>query len=174
VGREGNCLNDKDPEIDSRDSLTQNHKRALTGGTFNPKPANLVKLQNMCNVCGNEIQNESEQCRFCDQEASTHRLTTAASKGRLVSHSSTAEAKRSKTRKANHAALREWSASDQPAWLTEEFYAQKMQPLLVPLSSRAIARQLTVSRGYANEIRHGRVPHPRHWHALVGLLGLSQ
>jgi CRISPR associated protein Cas1 len=105
--------------------LTQNHKRALTGGTFNPKPTNLVKLQNMCNVCGNEIQNESEQCRFCAQEASTHRLTTAASKGRLVSHSSTAEAKRSKTRKANHAALREWSASDQPPWLTEEFYAEE-------------------------------------------------
>jgi len=154
--------------------LTQNHKRALTGGTFNPKPTNLVKLQNMCNVCGNEIQNESEQCRFCAQEASTHRLTTAASKGRLVSHSSTAEAKRSKTRKENHAALREWSASDQPPWLTEEFYAQKIQPLLAPLSSRAIARQLTVSRGYANEIRHGRVPHPRHWQTLARLVELSE
>jgi hypothetical protein len=124
-------------------------------------------LQNMCNVCGNEIQNVSEQCRFCAVENSTQRLTVAASKGRPVSHTSTAEAKRSKTRKANHAALREWSASDQPAWLTEEFYAEKIQPLLAPLSSRAIARQLRVSRGYANEIRNGRVPHPRHWQTLA-------
>jgi CRISPR-associated endonuclease Cas1 len=154
--------------------LTQNHKRALTGGIFDPRPKNLVKLPKMCNVCGNEIQNGSEHCRFCAREASTHRLTTAASKGRFLSHSSTAEAKRSKTRKANHAALREWSASDQPAWLTAEFYAQKIQPLLIPLSSRAIARQLTVSRGYANEIRHGRLPHPRHWQTLATLLGLPE
>jgi CRISPR-associated endonuclease Cas1 len=154
--------------------LTQNHKRALTGGMFNPKPRNLVKLPNMCTVCGSEIQNGSDQCRVCAQEISTHRLTTAASKGRVVSHSPTAETKRSRTRKANHAALRDWSASEQPTWLTEEFYAEKIQPLLAPLSSRAIARQLAVSRGYANEVRHGRVPHPRHWQAIARLLGLSK
>jgi hypothetical protein len=100
----------------------------------------------MCNVCGNEIQNESEQCRFCAQEASTYRLTTAASKGRLVSHSSTAEAKRSRTRKANHAALREWSASDQPAWLTEKFYAEKIQPFLAPFVE---PRDRGSTRGFA-------------------------
>jgi CRISPR/Cas system-associated endonuclease Cas1 len=153
--------------------LTQNHKRSLTGRVFSPEAKNLLRLQNMCNACGNEIQNESEQCRVCAQEASAHRLMTAASKGRVVSHSSTAQAKRSKTRKANHAALREWSASDQPAWLTEEFYAQKIRPLLFPLSSRSIARQLKVSRGYANEIRHGRMPHQRHWQTLARLTGLE-
>jgi hypothetical protein len=89
-----------------------------------------------------------------------------------VSHTATAEAKRSKTQLANHATLQEWSASDQPSWLTAKFYAEKMQPLVADLSSSAIVRHLRVSRGYANEIRHGRVPHPRHWRTLATLLGL--
>jgi CRISPR-associated endonuclease Cas1 len=36
--------------------LTQNRKRALTGGTFIPSPKNSVRLQNMCSICGNEIR----------------------------------------------------------------------------------------------------------------------
>jgi hypothetical protein len=154
--------------------LTQNHKRALTGGIFSPTLKNSVKLQNMCNVCGNEIQNASEQCRFCAVEVSTQRLARAASEGRVVSHTSKAEAKRSKTQLANHANRREWSPSDQPSWLTAKFYAEMMQPLLGPLSSRVIARHIAVSRGYATEIRNGRAPHPRHWQALAMLLGLSE
>jgi hypothetical protein len=154
--------------------LTQNHKRALTGGIFDPKSKNLVNLPKMCNVCGNEIQSGSEQCRFCAVENSTERLTTVASKGRLVSHSSSAESKRSKTQQANRAALREWLISDRPDWLTEEFYAKKIQPLLAPVSSRAIAGQLSVSRGYAIEIQRGRVPHPRHWRIIARLVGLSE
>jgi CRISPR-associated endonuclease Cas1 len=154
--------------------LTQNRKRALTGGTFIPSPTNSVRLQNMCSVCGNEIRNGIEQCWFCAVEVSTQRLTRVASEGRVVSHTDEAEAKRSKTQLANHATLQEWSAFDQPAWLTAKFYAEKMQPLVVDLPSSAIVRHLTVSRGYANETRHGRVPHPRHWQSLAKLLCLSE
>jgi len=154
--------------------LTQNRKRALTGGTFIPSPKNSVRLQNMCSICGNEIRNGIEQCRFCAVEVSAQRLTRVASEGRVVSHTATAEAKRSKTQLANHATLQEWSASDQPSWLTAKFYAEKIQPLLASLSSSAIVRHLAVSRGYAAEIRRGRVPHPRHWHTLARLLGLSE
>jgi hypothetical protein len=154
--------------------LTQNRKRALTGGTFIPSPKNSVRLQNMCSICGNEIRNGIEQCWFCAVEVSTQRLTRVASEGRVVSHTATAEAKRSKTQLANHATLQEWSASDQPSWLTAKFYAEKMQPLVADLSSSAIVRNLAVSRGYAAEIRNGRVPHPRHWQTLARLLGLSQ
>jgi CRISPR-associated protein Cas1 len=154
--------------------LTQNRKRSLTGGTFIPSPKNSVRLQNICSVCGNEIRNGIEQCWFCAMEASTQRLKRVASDGRIVSHNATAEAKRSKTRLANHAILQEWSASDQPSWLTTKFYEKKMQPLVADLSSSAIVRHLKVSRGYAAEIRRGRVPHPRHWRILVRLLGLSR
>ena len=102
--------------------LTQNRKRALTGGTFIPSPKNSVRLQNMCSVCGNEIRNGIEQCRFCAVEVSTQRLTRVASEGRVVSHKQKAEAKRSRTQLAIHATRRKWSVADQPSWLTEEFY----------------------------------------------------
>jgi hypothetical protein len=154
--------------------LTQNCKRALTGGTFVSKAERSVRPPNMCSACGNEIHAATKKCNHCALEDSTEQLRRAASEGRAASHTSEAEAKRSKTRQTNAATLREWSASDQPSWLTEAFYTEKMQPLLAPMSSRAIARQLAVSRGYATEIRHGRVPHPRHWLTLARLTALSE
>ena len=84
-------------------------------------------LRSICNVCGNEIPKENEQCWFCALEISTERLAIVASEGRVMSHTTKAEAKRSKTQLANHATLQEWSASDQPSWLTTTFYAEKMQ-----------------------------------------------
>lgn len=153
--------------------LTQNHKRALTGGVFQPTPKDSVRLPNMCSECGNEIHASHEKCAVCAVQPATERLTTAASVGRVVSHTLNAEAKRSKTQLANHSARREWSSTDQPSWLTEKFYTEKTKPLLVSLSSRAIGRHLAVSRGYATEIRRGRVPHPRHWLVLAKLAGVS-
>ena len=150
--------------------LTQNNKRALTGATFMPKAESSVRPRNLCSVCGHEIKNKHEKCGLCAITTSIQRLPIIASTGRIASHTPAAQTKRSKTRRANHSALQEWSGSDQPAWLTEQYYVQKVQPLLLPLSTSVIVRQLTVSRGYANEIRHGRVPHPRHWLTLAKLL----
>jgi hypothetical protein len=42
-----------------------------------------------------------------------------------------------------------WKSSDQPAWLTEEFYSEKVQPVLVAMSASVIARRISVSRWYA-------------------------
>jgi hypothetical protein len=153
--------------------LTQNRKREVRGGNAVLTSKSSVRLQNVCSGCGSPIRNENERCRLCADEVSTERLTQVASEGRVVSHTATAEAKRSKTRLANHAALQEWTASDQPSWLTEKFYAEKVQPLVASLSNSAIARHLGVSRGYANEVRHGRIPHPRHWRVLATLMGES-
>ena len=85
-----------------------------------------------------------------------------------------AQAKRSKKHHALHAAHRTWNRSDQPAWLTEEFYVSKIKPKIGSMPSRAIARDLNVSRSYATQIRHGRiVPHPRHWLTLAAFLGYA-
>lgn len=154
--------------------LTQNHKRALTGGTFTPDAQKSVKPRNLCTVCGNEIQSKYEQCRDCATQTTVRRLTTIAPMGRIASHAATAEAKRSKKRQTNHAPLQQWSPSDRPSWLTEAYYLEKIQPTLVPVSTSVIVRQLNVSRGYANEMRHGRMPHPRHWHALARLVEPSK
>jgi hypothetical protein len=120
----------------------------------------------------NPIRSQNAKCRLCADDVSAERLTKIASKGRVVSHTVKAEAKRSKTQLAVHANRQKWSPSTQPSWLTAEFFAEKIQAHLVSLSSSAIVRDLGVSRGYANEVRHGRVPHPRHWHTLAKRLGV--
>jgi len=51
--------------------------------------------------------------------------------------------------------------SMQPAWLTGELFAQRIQPLLANISSAAIRSQIGVSRWYAGRIREGYRPHPR-------------
>ena len=154
--------------------LTQNHKRALSGGEFSPRPKDSVRLHNMCSTCGNEIPNRSKKCRACLATTLPQRLRILAAEGRVAAHSEKADAKRSRTQLANRENIRKWSSSEQPSWLTARFYAEKMQPLLTPLSTSEIARYLAISRGYATEIRLGRVPHPRHWQALAKLLGVSE
>lgn len=154
--------------------LTQNHKRALSGGQFQSSSENLVRPEDLCNVCGIEVRSGNIQCPSCAAELSTERFGGVAAIGRVVSHTREAEGKRSRTRKANHEALKAWSASDQPAWLTENFYVKEVQPLLGALSKGAIGGELRVSDGYANEIRLGRVPHPRHWQFLAAMVGIRQ
>jgi CRISPR-associated endonuclease Cas1 len=152
--------------------LTQNRKREVRGGE-SLRTSKSVRLQNVCSVCGSPIRNENDKCRLCADEVSTDRLARIASEGRVVSHTRKAEAKRSKTQLAAHANRQKLSASDQPSWLTAEYYAQKIQPLVAALTTSTIVRHLRVSRGYANEVRHGRVPHPRHWQALIKMTTLS-
>jgi hypothetical protein len=64
--------------------------------------------------------------------------------------------------------------SSLPAWLNEEVYASKIQPLLKDIANPVIMSALGVSVTYAVAIRAGRRrPHPRHWQALAELVGLS-
>ncbi len=154
--------------------LTQSDKLAVTGRVFVPKVKRPVRPQNICSICGNQIRYEHDNCKICAVANSTERLTMAARGGRVASHTHKAEAKRSKTQVVNYARRREWSTCDQPSWLTTKFYMEKMQPSLSGLSIRSIARHLSVSCGYAAEIRHGRLPHPRHWHTLAKLLALPE
>ncbi|NYF52356.1 hypothetical protein HDF12_002755 [Edaphobacter lichenicola] len=152
--------------------LTQNNKRETRGGDPFVASKNAVTLQNVCADCGCPITNANEKCRICAVEESAQRLTKIATQGRVVSHTAPAQAKRSKTQIANQANIRKWSSSDQASWLTVEFYAEKIQPRMSSLSASLITSRLSVSRGYAGNIRKGRVPHPRHWKALAGLAGV--
>ena len=153
--------------------LTQSHKHEAKGSFSPTPPQSAVKLELVCRDCGVPISSGHERCIPCSTPRATEHLVRAASKGRIAAHIPTAEAKRSKKQIANGKAIQEWSASEQPSWLTAKFYAEKMQPRIAPLSSRAIARDLGVSRGYAIEVRRGRVPHPRHWMVLARMIGVS-
>jgi len=101
-------------------------------------------------------------------------MIAAARLGRIATHTPEAEALRAATQRQQVAARKAWHPSDQPDWLTKEFYAAKIQRRLSGLRNSAIASALTVSMPYAAEIRAGRRrPHPRHWQALARLVGMS-
>ena len=100
-------------------------------------------------------------------------MLDAARIGRKTANGNEAQLKRASTQRKNALAQHAWKPSDQPAWLTEEFYSERIQPLLAAISASAIARQISVSRWYAGRIREGYRPHPRHWRALAELLSVA-
>ena len=54
-----------------------------------------------------------------------------------------------------------------------EFYAERIQPKLLSVSSTVIATTVSVSIPYATDIRKGkRTPHPRHWQILAHLVNV--
>jgi hypothetical protein len=67
-----------------------------------------------------------------------------------------------------------WEPSSLAAWLNEEVYTRKIQPLPAGIANPVIMSALGVSVTYAVAIRAGRRrPHPRHWEALAKLVGMS-
>ena len=150
--------------------LTQQHRKEAKGKVWTPS----VKFPNadhLCRGCGKGIIEGRTHCGQCAVGSATERLADAARVGRQTANSPEAQLKRANTQRQNALAQHAWKPSDQPRWLTEAFYAGKIQPLLPSLSASAIARQISVSRWYAGRIREGYRPHPRHWQALANLTG---
>jgi len=100
-------------------------------------------------------------------------MLNAARIGRLTANGPEAQAKRATKAHKNALAQHSWKASDQPEWLTQELFEQKIQPLLANVSMSLIRSAIGVSKWYASKIRHGYRPHPRHWLALAKLVGAS-
>lgn len=100
-------------------------------------------------------------------------MTEAAKLGRIVTLGPEAQAKRAATQRIKQQARWNWNPLDQPNWLTAEFYLTKIRPAVASMTISSIAKHLDVSMGYADQIRKGRVPHPRHWEALSELAGLN-
>lgn len=92
----------------------------------------------------------------------------------MAARSPEARAKHVTSRRRHAQASSEWDASTQPAWPTSEVFAEQIQPLLAGVSTSAIRSRIGVSRWYAGRIREGYSPHPRHWQALAGLVGVRQ
>ena len=97
-----------------------------------------------------------------------------AAKGRLVSHTPEAQARRVVARRKNALIEAAWKPSAQPAWLTEATYLERIQPRLAATSAGLLAAALGVSLPYAAAVRAGRRrPHPRHWQTLAALAGVQ-
>jgi CRISPR-associated endonuclease Cas1 len=153
--------------------LTQSHKRESKGGSPVAPLIPTLRRENICRGCGKNIQQRSIHCAHCQVDGATQRLVNAAQVGRLAARSPEARAKHVASRRRHAQACSEWDESKQPAWLTGKVFSQRIQPLLVNISSAAIRSTIGVSRWYAGKIRQGYGPHPRHWLALAGLVGIS-
>ena len=129
-----------------------------------------TRPEHVCRGCGKPIRAERSHCGLCAIDGATERLARVAQVGRVVARSLEARAKHSASRRRHAQACSAWDASTQPAWLTAEFYAEKIRPRLARISSSAIASRIGVSRWYAGRIRQGYRPHPRHWQALATLV----
>ena len=154
--------------------LTQNNKREAKGAPAQPPIVRFPIQENICAGCGKPIRRNSTHCPNCSLKNSTATLINGAQLGRVLSHCPQAQARRRETKRLHDLARSQWSLSKQPAWLTAEYYAQQIRPLLMKASLSQIASAIHVSIPYASDIRKGRrVPHPRNWESLANLVGVS-
>jgi hypothetical protein len=153
--------------------LTQCHRRQAKG-KLNPPVADPPRPPRLCQTCGVNVTAGHRYCPACAVAVSTEELVKGAQKGRLASHSSEAQASRAEKGHRHTAARWAWLPSNQPKWLTEECYREKIRPALVGITVRAIASALGISLPYASNVRSGKLqPHPRHWQTLAQLVGIS-
>jgi CRISPR-associated endonuclease Cas1 len=154
--------------------LTQNNKRQAKGALPVAPVTTPPRRDNLCGGCGKTIRHGRSNCALCAVDHATKNMIQAARLGRQKANSPKAQLKRTQTQRQNALAQHAWKSSDQPEWLTEQFYAEKIQPALAQASASVIARQISVSRWYAGRIREGYRPHPRHWLVLSEMVGISQ
>jgi hypothetical protein len=128
----------------------------------------------VCRGCGESIRFGRSYCASCAVTVSKEGLMKAAQLGRVAAHSREARARQAEKQRRHAAAKRAWRPSDQPAWLDQQTYLQKIQPRLAGVTIPVIASALGLSEPYAAEIRAGRRrPHPRHWQTLARIVGVS-
>jgi CRISPR-associated endonuclease Cas1 len=154
--------------------LTQQHRREAKGSSPVPPEIPTPRRENLCRGCGKIIRHGRTDCADCSIGAGKERLANGAMLGRAAARSQESRAKHSATRRRHAQACSAWDASSQPAWLTSEFYSQKIQPLLATVSTSKIAATIGVSRWYAGRIREGYRPHQRHWQVLAKLVDASK
>jgi CRISPR-associated protein Cas1 len=151
--------------------LTQTNRREAKGATV-PQPK-MPRATHVCRGCGKSIRKEHEDCGTCALNNATGRLVNAARIGRVAAQSPDARAKHAESARRRALANSSWDESSKPAWLTGEFFSQKVAPLLANVATSEIRSHIGVSRWYASKIRQGYRPHPRHWWTLAELAGLS-
>jgi CRISPR-associated endonuclease Cas1 len=153
--------------------LTQEVRRTAQGGAPAARPRPVLKPDRVCLDCGETIERPHVRCDECMKEIHSEQMKQIVHLGRVAKVGAEAQAKRAAAQRINTQAVWDWNPSDQPAWLTTEFYATKVQPRLTSISCTLMAKRLNVSYSYADHIRKGRTPHPRHWQALAELAGLG-
>lgn len=151
--------------------LTQSRRRK-SKDDVSTVPANRgPKAPRICRACGQSLKRGKGYCRPCSIAVSRENLVEAARLGRVLTHSPKAEALRAATQRRHAAALKTWYLTNDQNPFTEEIYRNRILPRLLNITVPAIVAALGVSEPYATDIRSGRrVPHPRHWQRIAGLV----
>jgi CRISPR-associated endonuclease Cas1 len=151
--------------------LTQARKRQAKGGSANLPAEHPPRPLRICRTCGSFLNRGQSHCASCAIPVSKERFVGVARKGRVASHTYDAEARRAETQRRHAAEQKTWQPSQQPAWLDEKTYREKIQPRLAEFTVPTISTALGISEPYATDIRKGRrVPYPRHWLKLAQLV----
>jgi hypothetical protein len=153
--------------------LTQRHRSEGRGNTFQVRTNPIARREKVCEICGAEgVKNR--YCKSCAVEVSRENMAQVALIGHSVAKNQRVKDRISKSISDHAVANTWWDPKSLPTWLTEEYYVQRIQPLLRGKKVREIAEAMRVSHPYAAFIGSGRRrPHPRHWEALAGLVGVS-
>jgi len=154
--------------------LTQHWKRQAQGGVVPSQNGHSPRREKLCFECGATIQGKSTVCLTCRNEAAAKRMPDVARIGRIAGHSPEARAKEGQAQRQQAKARSEWNPASQPAWLTEQFYSEKIRPMLAQIPTLVIAKRIGVSAMHAARIRGGYCPHPRHWKALAQVAGVGE
>lgn len=102
-------------------------------------------------------------------------MAEIAKAGRIAAQAVEPRERMAATQRKHALARSAWKPTDLPAWLNEETYRTKIQPLLKNIANPVIMSVLGVSVTYAVAIRAGRrQPHPRLWLKLAQLVGAPQ
>jgi CRISPR-associated endonuclease Cas1 len=159
----------KEPTLPTR--LTQRRRSEGRGNKFAMGSNPLPRWSTMCEVCGAEgVKNR--YCQSCAVEVSRENMAQVALIGQARPKTQRVKARISKTISDHAVANTWWDPKTLPSWLTEDFYAQKIQPQLRTIKVREIADAMQVSKPYAALVRAGRRrPHARHWLTLAKLAG---
>jgi CRISPR-associated endonuclease Cas1 len=154
--------------------LTQTHRREIKReGCSLPLPP-APQPPRVCPRCGASVKAGKNHCAPCAISIQRQGFLKIAEQGRVAAHSAESELKRGATQRRRHEARLNWNIWNHPTWLTEQFYSEQIQPRLGSVEVKTIAEALGISITYASYIRAGRRrPHPRHWHPLARLIGIS-
>src|SRR5574341_395965 len=153
-------------------------RRALHDrGIQQPPHVQLNGLEQTCQICGAALRTKRQ--RFCDQcrpsnaerFAKGHAvLRQMQAEGRDPSRSDSAVRASWARRLETHRAISEWEATH-PRRPDSAVYFRDVFPRVQAASVPAIVRATGLCYPYSALIRRGvKVPHPRHWEALVSLV----
>jgi CRISPR-associated endonuclease Cas1 len=153
--------------------LTQRRRREAVGTTVSAikEPQ---KQHNFCVACGRSASLGSRHCVECARAETVGRFKAGLERSREASRTPEASAKRKLAVTRQQEAQRLWQPSDLPDWLTDEVYAQRIQPALKNFSKAQIASALGLNASFVYKmVNRGKIPHKRHWVKLAELVGCT-